>query len=244
MSSIVRVEALSKHYGSNGVRLEVLKGIDLNIEEGEFVAVMGPSGSGKSTLLHLIGGLDRPSGGRVWIKDRALNDLDDKGLSQLRRQQIGFVFQFFNLLAVLSARENVAMPLILDGVKRAAALQRAEGALEAVGLADRKDHRPAELSGGQQQRVAIARALVIKPALIMGDEPTGALDTRTGDEVVNLLRQSISQERRTLVVVTHDARVAAHADRIIYLKDGEIVDDNRLNSGERPLAAPVSGEAS
>jgi putative ABC transport system ATP-binding protein len=189
---------------------------------------MGPSGSGKSTLLYLLGGLDRPTSGSVWLNNDNLGTLDDKALSRLRRTQIGFVFQFFNLIPVLTAAENVAMPLILDGVKRADALKRAEESLNKVGLADRATHRPAELSGGEQQRVALARALVSNPALIMGDEPTGNLDSRASDEVVQLLRRATDEWGRTIILVTHDPRIAAHADRIIFLKDGQIVDENRL----------------
>jgi putative ABC transport system ATP-binding protein len=200
----------------------------VSVDEGEFLAIMGPSGSGKSTLLYLLGGLDRPTSGNVWLRDANLNSLDDKALSRLRRTELGFVFQFYNLIPVLSAAENVAMPLILDGVKRADALKRAEEALHKVGLQDRAKHRPAELSGGQQQRVALARALVSNPALIMGDEPTGNLDSRASDEVVQLLRRAADEWGRTIVLVTHDPRIAAYADRIVFLKDGQIVDENRL----------------
>jgi putative ABC transport system ATP-binding protein len=226
--TIVRVENVSKSYH----KTPVLNNINLKVEEGEFVAIMGPSGSGKSTLMHLIGGLDQVSSGSVWLKDRQLNTLNDKQLSQLRRRQIGFIFQLYNLIPVLTARDNVAMPLILDGVKRTAALERAAAMLDLVGLARQADQRPSEMSGGQQQRVAIARALVIEPTLILGDEPTGALDTRSGDEVMQLLRQTTQQTRRTVVLVTHDARIAAHTDRIITIRDGEIVDDNRLNNAK------------
>jgi putative ABC transport system ATP-binding protein len=205
-----------------------LNGVTLTIEAGEFVAIMGPSGSGKSTLLYLLGGLERPSSGSVWLNDADLSRLNDEDLSRKRRTEIGFVFQFFNLIPVLSAEENAAIPLILDGVPRSTALRRAGEALTQVGLQDRKTHRPAELSGGEQQRVALARALVMNPALILGDEPTGNLDSRSSDEVVQLLRQVVDNWGRTLVLVTHDPRIAAYADRIIFLKDGQIVDENRL----------------
>jgi len=226
--SIVYTEALTKIYGDASNPIYALNQVNLSIEEGEFVAVMGPSGSGKSTLLYLLGGLERPSSGTVCLRDADLSTLNDDALSQLRRTQLGFIFQFFNLIPVLTARENVAMPLILDGVPRSNALKRAEDALAKVGLAARGTHRPAELSGGEQQRVALARAMVVNPALILGDEPTGNLDSRTSDEVVQLLRQAADDWGRTIVLVTHDPRVAAYADRIVFLKDGQIVDENHL----------------
>jgi len=172
--------------------------------------------------------LDRPTSGTVCLRDRDLSTLDDDGLSCLRRTELGFIFQFFNLIPVLTARENVAMPMILDGVKRPAALQRADEALARVGLAQRGTHRPLELSGGEQQRVALARAMATNPAVILGDEPTGNLDSRSSDEVVLLLRRAADDWGRTIVLVTHDPRIAAHADRIIFLKDGQIVDENHL----------------
>jgi putative ABC transport system ATP-binding protein len=205
-----------------------LNTINLSVEEGEFLAIMGPSGSGKSTLLYLLGGLDRPTSGKVWLKDADMSALNDDDLSRLRRTSLGFVFQFFNLVPVLSAQENVAMPLILDGVSRAEALKRANEALAQVGLADRSTHRPSELSGGQQQRAALARALVAKPAVVLADEPTGNLDSRSSDEVVQMLRQTVDKRGQTMILVTHDPRVAAYADRIVFLKDGKIVDDNRM----------------
>ena len=189
---------------------------------------MGPSGSGKSTLLYLLGGLDKPSSGDVWLRDANMSGLNDDALSRLRRESLGFVFQFFNLIPVLTAQENVAMPLILDGRPRAEAMKRAGEALARVGLADRGSHRPSELSGGQQQRAALARALVTKPAVILADEPTGNLDSRSSDEVVQMLRQAVDEWSQTLILVTHDPRVAAYADRIIFLKDGRVADENRL----------------
>ncbi len=226
--SIVRTESLTKIYGDAVRQVCALDHVSLSIETSEFVAIMGPSGSGKSTLLYLLGGLEKPTSGQVWINQQDLRAMNDDRLSQLRRQQIGFVFQFFNLIPVLTAQENVAMPLILDGMPRPEATQHADRALEKVGLSERRQHRPLELSGGEQQRVAIARALVTNPALILGDEPTGNLDSRSSDEVVGLLRNVVDQWGRTLVLVTHDPRVAAHADRIIFLKDGKIVDENHL----------------
>lgn len=226
--TIVYTEGLTKIYGDNSHPVYALNNVSFQVQEGEFVAIMGPSGSGKSTLLHLLGGLEQPTAGKVWLRDQELSSLNDKAISRLRRQQIGFIFQFFNLIPVLTAHENVAMPLILDGVPRAEALHRAYQALQNVGLSERKSHRPSELSGGEQQRVTIARALVNDPAIILGDEPTGNLDSKTSDEVVSLLRQVVDQLGRTMVIVTHDPRVAAHADRIVFLKDGQIVDENRL----------------
>jgi putative ABC transport system ATP-binding protein len=225
---VVRTEALTKTYGDATQPVRAVTNVNLTIEDGEFVAVMGPSGSGKSTLLYLLGGLERPTSGRVFLRDKDLSTLNDEALSHLRRTQMGFVFQFYNLIPILTARENVAMPLILDGIARPAALERADAALANVGLTDRGTHRPAELSGGQQQRVALARALVINPAMILGDEPTGNLDSRTSDEVVLLLRKAADEWQRTVVIVTHDPRIAAYADRIIFLKDGQMVDENRL----------------
>jgi putative ABC transport system ATP-binding protein len=236
--SVVRVEKLSKVYGGSDNPVHALRGVDLTIDAGDFVAIMGPSGSGKSTLLHLIGGLDQPTGGSVWLGDTDISTLADKNLSRLRREKIGFIFQFFNLLPTLTARENVALPLLLDRVPRKAALERADEALGLFGLDDRAGHRPNQLSGGQQQRVGIARALVIRPVLMLGDEPTGALDTHTGTEVVELLRELSVHAKHTVVLVTHNPRVAAYADRIVYLKDGRIVDDERLG-GRHPSASEI-----
>jgi putative ABC transport system ATP-binding protein len=230
---VVRTEGLTRIYGDESHRVYALNDVTFSVDEGEFVAIMGPSGSGKSTLLYLLGGLERPSSGKIWLQGDDLSTLDDDALSRIRRKEIGFVFQFFNLIPVLTAAENVAMPLILDGMPRAQALQRAHDALDKVGLADRTTHRPAELSGGQQQRVALARALVADPALILGDEPTGNLDSHAGDEVVQLLRHVVDAFGRTTVIVTHDPRIAAYADRIVFLKDGQIVDENRLKGQDR-----------
>ncbi len=226
--SIIHTEALTKVYGADDHPIYAVNAVNLVVEEGEFLAIMGPSGSGKSTLLYMIGGLEKPTSGKVWLRDADMSALDDDALSRLRRTSLGFVFQFFNLVPVLTAQENVAMPLILDGVPRAEALKRAGEALEKVGLADRGSHRPSELSGGQQQRAALARALVAQPALVLADEPTGNLDSRSSDEVVQMLRKTVDQWKQTMILVTHDPRVAAYADRIVFLKDGKIVDDNVL----------------
>ena len=231
--SIVHTEAVTKVYGAADQPIYALDGLSLSVEQGEFLAIMGPSGSGKSTALYLIGGLERPTDGKIWLRDADIGALDDDALSRLRRKSLGFVFQFFNLIPVLSARENVAIPLILDGVPRPDALKQADEALARVGLADRATHRPSELSGGQQQRVALARALVTKPAVVLADEPTGNLDSRSSDEVVQMLRRAVDEWSQTLILVTHDPRVAAYADRIIFLKDGKVVDENRLKGQGR-----------
>jgi len=227
--SIVRVENLTKTYGDGQCPIRALRGVSLTIEAGDFVAVMGPSGSGKSTLLHLIGGLDRPTSGSIWLGDTDISTLGDRQLSRLRRRMIGFIFQSYNLMPTLTAQENVALPLLLDRVRRSSALHQADEALALLGMSDRLHHRPAMLSGGQQQRVGIARAMIIHPMLILGDEPTGALDTHASNEVVELLRDVSAKGKHTVILVTHNPRVAAYADRVIYLKDGLIVDDERLD---------------
>jgi putative ABC transport system ATP-binding protein len=226
--SLICTQSLSKTYGDAGHPVQALSAVNLSVDEGEFLAIMGPSGSGKSTLLYLLGGLDKPSDGTVELQGANMATQNDRDLSRLRRNKLGFVFQFYNLLPVLTAEENVAMPLILDGIKRPEAMKRAAEALEKVGLTERRTHRPAELSGGEQQRVAIARALVTNPVVILADEPTGNLDSKAADEIVALLRRVADEWQRTVVIVTHDPRVAAHADRIVFLKDGQIVDENRL----------------
>jgi putative ABC transport system ATP-binding protein len=227
--SLVRVENLTKTYDGGESPVQALRGVSLTIDEGDFVAVMGPSGSGKSTLLHLIGGLDQPTGGSIWLGETDIRTLGDRELSRLRRRKIGFIFQSYNLMPTLTARENVALPLLLDRVWRNTALRKADDALAKLGLGDRLHHRPSMLSGGQQQRVSIARALIIEPMLILGDEPTGALDTHAGNEVVELLREVSTKGKHTVILVTHNPRVAAYADRVIYLKDGVIADDERLD---------------
>ena len=233
--SIVETETLIKVYGKGETAVTALDGVNLRLQPGEFVAIMGPSGCGKSTLLHLIGGLDLPTSGRVLFEGQDLAALSDSSLTELRRRRMGFVFQFFNLIPVLSALENTALPLILDGVKPGEARARAAEWLERMGLGNRLAHRPDQLSGGQQQRVAVARALTSNPALILADEPTGNLDTRAGDEIATLLRHISDEWEQTVLVVTHDPRIAAYADRIVFLKDGKVVD-------EAPLAGDGSGE--
>ena len=222
MSTSLAVEArgLSRVYGNGPDAVPALHDVDLSIAAGEFVAIMGPSGSGKSTLLHLVGGLDRPDAGEVVIEGEALAGLDDEALAHLRRRRIGFVLQFFNLFPLLSARENVAFSLLLDG--RDDALVLADAALERVGLSGRAEHRPGELSGGEQQRVAVARALVTTPAVVLADEPTGSLDSLAGEDVLRLLRAA-ADDGQAVLLITHDATAAAYADRVVRLRDGAVV---------------------
>lgn len=230
--TIISTSNLTKTYGKGDTAVTALRGINVRLAEGEFVAVMGPSGCGKSTLLHLIGGLDRPTSGDVMLAGQSIAALDDDALTAVRRRQIGFIFQFYNLLPVLNATENAALPLILDGVKPAEARAKATEWLKRMGLGERLNHRPNQLSGGQQQRVAIARALVTEPALILADEPTGNLDSAAGNEIAALLKQITGEWGRTVLMVTHDPRIAAYADRIIFLKDGTVVDDTRIAAGD------------
>jgi putative ABC transport system ATP-binding protein len=227
---LVRTENLTKVYGAGEAAVTALDHVTLEVSEGEFVAVMGPSGCGKSTLLHLIGGLDRPTEGRVMIDGVSLSEMKDEELAKLRRRRIGLVFQFYNLIPVLNAVENAALPVTLDGVRRPEARKRAAEWLERFGLGDRSQNRPDQLSGGQQQRVAIARALVAEPLLVLADEPTGNLDTRASDGIAALLRQVSKEYGRAVVMVTHDPRIAAYADRIVFLKDGRIADQTVFDS--------------
>jgi len=227
--SIIQTENLTKKYGKGITSVTALDHVNISIEPGEFVAVMGPSGCGKSTLMHLLGGLDKPTEGHVLIENINIADMDDDDLTILRRRRIGFVFQFFNLIPVLSAVENAALPVLLDGVNPDIARKKAAEWLERFGLSDRLSNRPDQLSGGQQQRVAIARALVSEPSLILADEPTGNLDTHSGDEIAALLKSISKDYGRTVVMVTHDPRVAAYADRIIFLKDGLVTDETVLD---------------
>jgi len=217
----VLARGLSKTYRQGTDEIRALRCVDLDVAEGEFVAITGASGSGKSTLLHLLGALDRPDEGRVEIEGRLLAELSEEDLAILRRRRLGFVLQFFNLLPTLTAEENAAFPLLLDG--HPDALQRAGESLARVGLEHRRRHRPSQLSGGEQQRVALARALVTRPAVVMADEPTGNLDSATGGEILTLLRAT-ADAGQTIVMVTHDERTATFADRIVHLVDGELVE--------------------
>jgi putative ABC transport system ATP-binding protein len=218
---VVAANDLTRRYGSGDTAVDALKGVSLGVARGELVAVMGPSGSGKSTLMHALAGLDRPTSGTVTIDGTEIGSLDDDKLTKLRRKHIGFVFQFFNLLPMLTAEENVLLPLQIAGRKPDEAW--VEQLLSTVGLQDRRKHRPAELSGGQQQRVAVARALVSKPTVLFADEPTGNLDSQTGGEILELLRVSAVEYGQTTVMVTHDPRAATIADRILFLADGVVV---------------------
>jgi putative ABC transport system ATP-binding protein len=236
MPAHIEIEGLAKHYVLGHERVVALDGVSLSVEAGSMVAVMGPSGSGKSTLMNLLGLLDTPTAGSYRIAGQEVAGLSDAERSRYRRERIGFIFQSFNLLPRKSALHNVAVPLMYAGVVRAERLRRARAILDQVGLSDRLAHRPTELSGGQQQRVAIARALVNEPALILADEPTGNLDSRTGREVLDLLGQ-MHAAGRTLIVVTHDRAVAEHAQRIVTLVDGRIVSDEMAAAGQGALAA-------
>jgi putative ABC transport system ATP-binding protein len=220
---VVSAQDLTRQYGADETAVHALRGVSVDVTRGALTAVMGPSGSGKSTLMHILAGLDQPTAGDVWIADIEIGRLNDTQLTKLRREHIGFIFQFFNLLPMLSARENIVLPLSIAGDKPDAAW--IEELTTAVGLGDRLSHRPSQLSGGQQQRVAIARALVSKPTVMFADEPTGNLDSKTSGEILELLRASVSSYGQTTVMVTHDAHAAAIADRILFLADGRIVKD-------------------
>jgi len=229
--AIVAAREVARRYGSGDTAVDALRGVSLDVGTGELVAVMGPSGSGKSTLMHILAGLDTPTEGTVEIAGREITSMSDNELTKLRRAHIGFVFQFFNLLPMLTAEENVTLPLRIAGTKVDAAWL--DSVLAQVGLADRRDHRPAQLSGGQQQRVAIARALLSRPSVLFADEPTGNLDSATSAEVLEVLRAAVESYGQTTIMVTHDAKAAAIADRILFLADGEIV---------RELGASTSSE--
>jgi putative ABC transport system ATP-binding protein len=220
---VVTAEGLTRRYGSGETAVNALRGVSVEVAAGGLTAVMGPSGSGKSTLMHILAGLDRPSAGEVHIAGTAIAKLNDSQLTKLRRTHIGFIFQFFNLLPMLTAKENIVLPLSIAGVKPDR--EWLDELTAKVGLTDRLTHRPSELSGGQQQRVAIARALVSKPTVMFADEPTGNLDSRTSSEILALLRESVTSYGQTTVMVTHDAHAAAIADRILFLADGLIVKD-------------------
>lgn len=220
--TIITTSQLTKIYGSGPTAVTALDRVSLSVEPGEFVAIMGPSGCGKSTLLHLIGGLDKASGGSIAVDGHNLNDLGDDELTELRRRKMGFVFQFYNLIPVMTAAENAALPVTLDGVRPAEAQKKAAEWLERFGLGERLNHRPDQLSGGQQQRVAIARAIVNEPALLMADEPTGNLDTESSNDIFALLRKFNRDLGTTCLIVTHDPRIAERCDRTITLVDGRV----------------------
>jgi putative ABC transport system ATP-binding protein len=221
--TVVRAHGIVRRYGEGATAVDALRGVDLTVTAGELVAVMGPSGSGKSTLMHTLAGLDKPSEGTVTVAGTEITALDDAKLTLIRREHIGFVFQFFNLLPMLTAEENVTLPLAIAGERPEPGWL--EELLDKTGLAARRKHRPAELSGGEQQRVAIARALISKPTILFADEPTGNLDSKTGGEILDLLRDSADAYGQTIVMVTHDPRAASIADRILFIADGRIVNE-------------------
>jgi putative ABC transport system ATP-binding protein len=226
---LLKIESLKKTYSRGDQIVEALRGVSLEIESGQFVSIMGPSGSGKSTLLHLMGGLDRPTSGKVILQDHAIETLNDHDLSLFRRQKLGFIFQFFNLLPTLSALENVALPRLLNGESIKSIRPKAEELLKMMGLEKRMDHKPDQLSGGEMQRVAIARALIGDPLMILADEPTGNLDSKTGESVLSLLQNLVREHGKTIVMVTHDSKAASFGNRLIKLKDGVLDSDEKIS---------------
>ncbi len=219
---VLEARQVSKQYKLGQVSVNALMQVDFHAERGEFIAIVGPSGSGKSTLLHLLGGLDRPTGGEILLEGQSLSRLNDHDLTLLRRQKIGFVFQFFNLLPTLDAEENILLPVLIDGKNKKRYLGRLDEILQLLGLEQRRHHRPDQLSGGEQQRVAIARALLPEPSIILADEPTGNLDSNNGLEIIQLLRHLSDTYRQTIVVATHDPRMADHVHRVVQLRDGKV----------------------
>jgi putative ABC transport system ATP-binding protein len=238
---MMEAKDVTKHYPQGSRIVKALQGVSLRIEAGEFTSIMGPSGSGKSTLMHLLGALDTPTTGKVYFQERALHLMSDRELSALRRNRIGFVFQFFNLLPTLKAVENVALPLLLSGMGRSTAMLPAYEGLERVGLRDRAEHFPDEMSGGEMQRVAIARALVIRPEAVLCDEPTGNLDTATSEEILKLLRSLPEPGKRSVVMVTHDEHAARFGDRIVHLRDGRVESEEWVR--EKPNYAITASHA-
>jgi putative ABC transport system ATP-binding protein len=237
---VLRASGLRKEYGTGEGLVRAVDGVDLTVDAGETVAVMGPSGCGKSTLLHLLGGLDRPSAGELWLAGRRIDRLSERGLARMRRTEVGFVFQAFHLMEELTAQENVELPALLAGAPPQRARERAARLLEQVGLAERAGHLPTALSGGQRQRVAIARALANEPTVVLADEPTGNLDSAATLDVLRLF-EWLRGTGLTLVVVTHDERIAATADRLITMRDGDFVDQTRLAGGSRGSLADIAG---
>jgi putative ABC transport system ATP-binding protein len=241
VTCVLEARSLAKTYDTGGAGVDALRGVDLAIERGEFVAIMGPSGCGKSTLLNLLAGLDRPTAGEVRLDDERIDQLSETQLARLRRRKFGFVFQFFNLVPTLSAVENVELPLLLVGRRRRDARRTADELLSGLGIADKHGAAPVQLSGGQQQRVALARALANTPDILLGDEPTGNLDSAAAREVLGLLRAA-GDRGQTLLLVTHDARVAAAADRVVTLRDGRVTDETELQAA-RPVMLPFERDA-
>jgi putative ABC transport system ATP-binding protein len=232
-ASAARAQGLSKFYGSGDAAVAALDDVSVAVGEGQFTAIMGPSGSGKSTLLHLLAGLDRPTSGEVYLGDTEITSLNDKALTLLRRDRIGFIFQSFNLLPTMTAAENIVLPMRIAGRKPDE--HWVASIVETVGLTGRLSHRPSELSGGQQQRVAAARALASKPQIVFADEPTGALDSKSGAELLGFLRKAVSELGQTVVMVTHDPTAASYADRVIFLADGHIVDEMHAATADEVL---------
>ena len=241
MTPVLEARSLAKTYDTGGAKVLALRGVDLAIERGEFVAIMGPSGCGKSTLLNLLAGLDRPTAGEVWLDGERIDELSEAELARLRRRKVGYVFQFFNLMPTLTAVENVELPLLLVGRRRRDARRSANELLSELGIGDKHAAAPVQLSGGQQQRVALARALANTPDIVLGDEPTGNLDSAAARDVLGLLRGA-RERGQTVLLVTHDARVAATADRVITLRDGLVADETELEPA-RPVALPFEREA-
>lgn len=237
---IVKCEKLSKIYGSGQTLVTALDQVDLSVRQGEFVAINGSSGSGKSTLLHMLGGVDRPSGGKVWIEGTDLAGLDEKQSSIFRRRKVGIVYQFYNLIPSINIRQNILLPMLLDG--RGPDEKRFDELVETLGLKDRLTHLPSQISGGQQQRAAIARALIYRPAILLADEPTGNLDRRNSDEILGLLKLSNKKYRQTILLITHDERVAVEADRVITIEDGKIIADERIRPNEENCKEGNCGE--
>ncbi|MCC7129850.1 MAG: ABC transporter ATP-binding protein [Anaerolineae bacterium] len=236
---VLAAQSLTKTYRMGEVSVTALDDVDFSVERGEFVAIMGPSGSGKSTLLHLLGGLDFPTSGEVFLNDLPIFKLSDDELTELRRRKVGFIFQFYNLLPTLNAAENVGLPVLIDGQPLRRERARIDDLLTLVGLGDRVDHKPDQLSGGQQQRVAIARAFVNQPEIVLADEPTGNLDSRSSTAILELLRSTCRELGATIVMVTHDPRAASFADRVVFLKDGRIVHTLTNGAGGIPVAEIV-----
>ena len=223
---ILRCENLTKEYGEGNTKIKALDNVSFSVEKGEFVSIIGPSGSGKSTLLHILGGVDKPTSGKVFIEDTDIHSLNEDKLAIFRRRQIGLIYQFYNLMPVLNVDENIMLPHLLDGRKMDP--ERLDKIVEQIGLTERRKNLPSQLSGGQQQRVSIGRAMFNKPAIVLADEPTGNLDRKTGEEIMKLLKESNRKQKQTLILITHDESIALQADRIIYIEDGKLTRDERI----------------